>query len=185
MQNVKRLNVVVPYRERQAHLKAFVPLLRAYFARDKIDHVIPYRVFIVEQESDLPFNRGAIKNIGFVLGREESDYTCFHDIDYLPVWADYSWSDTPAAIVWHGAETRLWSLKHPGRRLGHKIEDFFGGVVLTPNALFERVNGYANTYWAGAGKTATSGTGISRLASRSRAERAAFKVWTMTTMDTL
>jgi hypothetical protein len=76
MQNVKRLNVVVPYRERQAHLKAFVPLLRAYFARDKIDHVIPYRVFIVEQENGLPFNRGAINNIGFVLGREESDYRC-------------------------------------------------------------------------------------------------------------
>ena len=147
MQGVKRLNVVIPYRDRQTHLKAFVPLLRAYFARDKLDYVIPYRVFIIEQENGLPFNRGALKNIGFVVGREHSDYTCFHDVDYLPVWADYSWSDTPAAIVWHGAETRLWSLKHPGRRLGHKIEDFFGGVVLTPNALFEQVNGYANTYW--------------------------------------
>jgi len=46
---VKPLNVVVPYRDRQAHLNAFVPLLRAYFARDKIDQNIPYRVFIVEQ----------------------------------------------------------------------------------------------------------------------------------------
>jgi hypothetical protein len=144
---VKPLNVVVPYRDRQAHLNAFVPLLRAYFARDKIDQNIPYQVFIVEQESGLPFNRGALCNIGFMLGRDHSDYTCFHDVDYLPVWADYSWSDTPAAIVWYGAETRLWSLKHPGRRLGHKLEDFFGGVVLTPNALFEQVNGYANTYW--------------------------------------
>jgi hypothetical protein len=146
MENVKRLNVVVPYRERQAHLKAFVPLLRAYFARDKIDHVIPYRVFIVEQENGLPFNRGAIKNIGFVLGHEASDYTCFHDIDYLPVWADYSWSDTPVCIIWHGAETRPLSTKHP-QSLRHKIEDFHGGVVLTPNALFEQVDGYANTYW--------------------------------------
>jgi hypothetical protein len=144
---VKRLNVIVPYRDRPAHLNAFVPLLRAYFARDKIDRNIPYRVFIVEQDSGMPFNRGALCNIGFVLGREDSDYTCFHDVDYLPIWADYSWSDTPAGIVWHGAETRPWSLKHPGRRAGNKLEDFFGGVALTPNALFEQVNGYSNTYW--------------------------------------
>jgi hypothetical protein len=127
-------------------MTAFVPLLRAYFARDKIDHIIRYRVFIVEQESGLPFNRGATKNIGFVLGRGESDYTCFRDIDYLPVWADYSWSDTPVCIIWHGAETRPLSIKHP-QRLRHKIEDFHGGVVLTPNALFEQANGYANSYW--------------------------------------
>jgi hypothetical protein len=144
---VKRLNVVVPYRAREAHLNVFVPLLRAYFARDKLDREIPYRVLIVEQENGLPFNRGAINNIGFVLGRDHSDYTCFHDVDYLPVWADYSWSDTPVAIVWHGAENRPISLKHPQRRVSHKIEDFYGAVVLTPNILFEQINGYANTYW--------------------------------------
>jgi hypothetical protein len=82
---LKRLDIVVPYRDRLAHLNAFVPLLRAYFSRDKLDKDIPYRVFIVEQEQGLPFNRGAIKNVGFVLGREHSDYTCFYDIDYLPV----------------------------------------------------------------------------------------------------
>jgi len=143
----KRLNIVVPYRDREAHLNAFVPLVRAYFARDKVDKDIPYRVLIIEQEKGLPFNRGALKNIGFVIGRDQSDYTCFHDIDYLPVWADYSWSDRPTAIVWHGAETRPWSLKYPQRRTGNKLEDFFGAVVLTPNALFQQVNGYANTYW--------------------------------------
>jgi N-terminal region of glycosyl transferase group 7/N-terminal domain of galactosyltransferase len=144
---VKRLNVVVPHRDRQAHLNVFVPLLRAYFARDKIDRDIPYRALIIEQENGLPFNRGALKNVGFVLGRNHSDYTCFHDVDYLPVWADYSWSDTPTSIVWYGAETRPLSLKNPQHRKAHKIEDFFGGVLLTPNTLFEHVDGYANTYW--------------------------------------
>ncbi len=144
---VKRLNVVVPYRDRQAHLNAFVPLLRAYFARDKIDRDIPYRVLIVEQESGLPFNRGALCNIGFVLGRDHSDYTCFHDVDYLPVWADYSWSDTPVCILWHGAEARPISLKHPGYRKSQNLDGFYGGVVLMPNPPFEQVNGYPNTYW--------------------------------------
>src|SRR5215831_14000194 len=129
MQGVKRLNVVIPYRDRQTHLKAFVPLLRAYFARDKLDYVIPYRVFIIEQENGLPFNRGALKNIDFVVGREHSDYTCFHDVDYLPVWAGHSWSDTPAAIVWHGAETRLRSLKHDGQAQNEAVR--FGRPSVT------------------------------------------------------
>jgi glycosyl transferase family 7 (putative galactosyltransferase) len=144
---VKRLNIVVPYRDREAHLNVFVRHLRAYFARDKIDKDIPYRVLIVDQENGLPFNRGTLNNIGFVLGRNDSDYTCFHDVDYLPIWADYSWSDTPAAIVWHGAESRPISVVQPKRRVVHDLEGFYGGVVLTPNALFEQVNGYANTYW--------------------------------------
>src|SRR5882762_8396930 len=144
----KRLNIVVPYRDREAHLNVFAPLVRAYFARDKIDKYIPYGVLIIEQEKGQPFNRGALKNIGFVLGRDQSDYTCFHDIDYVPVWADYSWSDAATCILWHGAETRPLSLKHPQRRIGHiKMEEIHGGVVLTPNALFEQANGYANSYW--------------------------------------
>jgi hypothetical protein len=144
---MKRLNIVVPYRAREAHLKVFVPTLRAYFARDKLDREIPYRVLVIEQEKGPPFNSGALKNIGFVLGRDESDYTCFHDIDYLPVWADYSWSDEPTMILWYGAESRPISLKRPQKRIVNNLEHLLGGVVLTPNGLFERVNGYPNGYW--------------------------------------
>ena len=34
---MKRLTIVVPYRARESHLEKFVPALRAYFARDKLD----------------------------------------------------------------------------------------------------------------------------------------------------
>jgi hypothetical protein len=64
----------VPYRAREAHFNRFVPHVRAYFARDKVDRAIPYRVLIVEQEPGLPFNRGALKNIGFKIGSFDSDY---------------------------------------------------------------------------------------------------------------
>jgi hypothetical protein len=146
-QNIKRLSIVIPYRDRQAHLAAMVPHLRAYFTRDKLDCIIPYRVLVVEQEIGLPFNRGALNNVGFVLGREHGDYTCFHDVDYLPIWADYSWSDTPTCIVWYGAESRPLLLAQPKRRTLHNLNEFYGAVMLTPNALFDQVNGYANTYW--------------------------------------
>jgi hypothetical protein len=144
---MKRLNVVVPYRDREPHLKIFVQMVRAYFARDKIDRDIPYQVLIIEQEGGLPFNRGALKNIGFVLGRESCDYTCFHDVDYIPIWADYSWSDTPVAIVWYGAESRPVRLSHRDRRVRHDIEQFYGGAALAPNDLIAKANGYTNANW--------------------------------------
>lgn len=144
---MKRLNIVVPYRAREAHLRSFAPALRAYFTRDKVDHSIPYQVLVIEQEGGLPFNRGALNNIGFVLGQENSDYTCFHDVDYLPIWADYSWSDTPCAIVWFGAERRPISLGNRNWSVTHALDEFFGGVVLTPNSSFEQAGGFANVYW--------------------------------------
>ncbi len=144
---MKRLCIVVPFRLRHAHLMEFVPHMRADFARDKVDRETPYRVLIVEQENGQPFNRGALKNIGFQLGRDDSDYTCFHDVDYLPIWADYSWVDLPSSIVWYGAEATLLA---PGRSqevIINSLETFFGAAVLVPNALFAQVNGYSNDYW--------------------------------------
>ena len=106
---------------------------------------IPYRVFIVQQESGLPFNRGAL-SIGFVLGRDHSDYTCFHDVDYLPAGPITVGLTRPPPFSGMSRNAAL-VVEAPRTAGGHKLEDFFGGVVLTPNALFEQVNGYANTYW--------------------------------------
>jgi hypothetical protein len=142
-----RLLVVVPYRDRAAHLERFVPHLRAYFARDKQDRSIDYRVLITEQEQGLPFNAGALKNAGFMLGDAQCDYTCFHDIDYLPVWADYSWSDIPTPLVWFGAETRPVAPGQSNYCLRHDLAQFFGAVLLVPNDLFRAVDGYSNEYW--------------------------------------
>ena len=46
---MKRLAIIVPYRDRKQHLDQFVPHMRAYFARDKLGKDIDYRVLIVEQ----------------------------------------------------------------------------------------------------------------------------------------
>jgi hypothetical protein len=151
---MRHLTIVVPYRAREAHFKQFVPHLKAFFTRDKIHREIPYRVLIVEQEQGLPINLGALRNIGFALAREESEnadfeagYTCFHDIDYLPLSADYRWTDVPAPIAWYGAESRPVAPGVSGWRVASSAEGFFGAVMLTPNDMFSRVNGYSNIYW--------------------------------------
>jgi hypothetical protein len=144
---MKRLTVIVPYRNRESHLRQFVPHLQAYFTRDKTDYAIPYRLIVVEQNEGLPFNRGALKNIGYLLGRESGDYTCFHDVDYLPIWADYSYPASPTVLVWYGAQSRPIAPGRSAQAIHHDLDAFYGGAVLIPNGEFERVNGYANDYW--------------------------------------
>ena len=56
-----------PIGNREAQLRQFASHVRAYFARDKADRNIPYRMLIIEQEPGLPFNAGALNNIGFSL----------------------------------------------------------------------------------------------------------------------
>jgi N-terminal region of glycosyl transferase group 7/N-terminal domain of galactosyltransferase len=131
----KRLAIIVPYRDRYEHLRSFLPHITAYFQRDKLDRQIRYKIYVIEQYGIAPFNRGMLANSGFVLAREENDYFCIHDVDYLPIWADYSWGSAPARLIWHGLV------------LKENWNNFFGAVVLFDKQAFEAVNGFPNCYW--------------------------------------
>lgn len=131
----KRLAIVVPYRNRAEHLARFVPHMATYFQRDKLDRQIAFTVNIIEQWGSAPFSRGRLGNCGFLLTRDTSDYTCIHDVDYLPMWADYSWTKNPARLIWHGLT------------LNENWETFFGAVSLLDNEVFAKVNGFPNCYW--------------------------------------
>lgn len=131
----KRLAIIVPYRDRSEHLGHFVPHVSAYFQYDKLDRNISASIHVIEQQGNAPFNRGKLLNSGYALSHSDADYVCFHDVDYLPIWADYSWATNPARLIWHGL---------------HLLEDwenFMGGVVLFDKPAFERLNGYPNSYW--------------------------------------
>lgn len=142
----KRLNIVVPYRDRESHLAQFVPHVAAYMARVHPD--LSYRVTVAEQADDgLPFNRGALKNAGFLLGEHDSDYACLHDVDYLPDDADYRWADDPTSILWFGAETRPIAPETSDAQIKNDLESTFGGALLVPNGIMRRINGYSNLYW--------------------------------------
>ena len=131
----KRLAIVVPYRNRQAHLQLFVPYLQEYFRHDKLDRRIPYAIHVVEQADDLPFNRGQLANAAFRMIGDEADYLCIHDVDLMPLWADYAFPMHPARLCLHG------------RPAPEKTRIYFGGVTALSMADFERVNGFSNHYW--------------------------------------
>ena len=131
----KRLAIVVPYRDRAEHLSRFVPHMVTYFQRDKLDRKIPVTINIIEQWGKAPFSRGRLANCGFLLTRDSSDYVCIHDVDYLPMWADYSWTANPARLIWHWLSIR------------ENWETFFGAVSLLDKETFTTVNGFPNCYW--------------------------------------
>jgi glycosyl transferase family 7 (putative galactosyltransferase) len=141
-----RLSVIVPYRDRADQLARFLRHITLYFQRDKIDKDRPYRITVVEQEAGRPFNIGALRNIGFLLTEAESEQVCFHDVDYLPIWADFRPVDRPTRLLWHGAE-KVPIEGSAQLFVNHDHKKYFSGVVMFPSAVFRRLNGYSNSYW--------------------------------------
>jgi hypothetical protein len=128
---MKKLGIIVPYRDREEHLKVFVPYMNEYLKN------YTYEILIVEQSPEESFNRAKLCNIGFDIGKKDCDYFVFHDIDLLPLEVDYSYKDSPT---------------HLARRLdylGYKpcYPTNFGGVTLFDKENFIKINGFSNEYW--------------------------------------
>ena len=129
---MEKLAVIVPYRNREQHLKSFIPHMEKSLADEKI----PFDIFIVEQYDDKPFNRAKLLNVGFNECKEY-DYFAFHDVDMLPIDSDYSFPDGPTHLS-SEVEQFNWGLPYDG---------YFGGVTLFDKESFLKINGYSNEYW--------------------------------------
>lgn len=128
----EKLAIVVPYRDREDHLKRFIPSIESCDFLDGID----YEILIVEQEEGKPFNRGKLLNVGAIQCHTAS-YYCFHDVDMLPLVSDYSYCPNPTHLA---AEAEQFGFKLP-------YQGYFGGVTLFDKHSFIKVNGYSNDYW--------------------------------------
>lgn len=129
------LAVIVPYRDRLPHLEQFFPWVAAFFYQNSFFGYEEVHIVLVEQMGNAPFNRGKLLNVGYLESKEYANFSVFHDVDYLPVSADYTASSQPTRLIWNGLV------------LKEDYENFFGAVCLIPNSLFEQVNGYPNCYW--------------------------------------
>lgn len=131
-----KLGLIVPYRNRPDQLEQFIPYMKSYFSEHEIHD---YEIIIVEQAEGKDFNRGALLNIGFLEAlRLDCDYVSFHDLDMLPVRADYSYSDRVSQLA------QEFLPKSARRSIPY---DYFGGVTLFPVDIFRNINGYSNEYW--------------------------------------
>ena len=135
-----RFVIIVPYRDRAQLLAEFQEQMRIVLA--DVDPAT-YRVWYLHQRDSTsgaprPFNRGAMKNIGFLVLREMYP-TCyrnitlvFHDVDTVP---------TGAGVIPDYA-TVPGTVKH---FYGYSYA--LGGIVSITAGDFERIDGFPN-YWA-------------------------------------
>lgn len=120
------MTIIVPYRDRAYHLSQFIPHIK--------DYLPDATIVVVEQCDTKDFNRGKLLNIGFL--NYEDDYYCFHDVDKLPVIADYSFPKVPRQIAPNPFQT----------------QSYFGGVTLFNSNDFTKVEGYHNDFWGWGGE---------------------------------
>lgn len=128
-----KLAILVPYRDRKEHLREFVPCLEVFLATRMLPGKVS--IHIVEQSGHCPFNRGKLLNCGFKLVEKEVDYIVFHDVDYIPEEADYSFTSQPTRLIWHGLVLR------------EDYRTFFGAVCGMSCDDFLKINGFSNKFW--------------------------------------
>lgn len=129
----KRLSIVVPYRNRKEHMGLFVPYMEKFLTEAGIE----FQITLAEQEDGKPFNRAKLLNVGFDIDKDSADYFCFHDVDMIPIEADYSWVNEPTHMATECSQFG-YALPYIG---------YFGGVTLFNKKDFIDVNGYSNDYW--------------------------------------
>jgi len=128
-----KLGIVVPYRNRPEQLAIFRKEIGNYLDID-------YELIVVEQSDKKNFNRGKLLNIGFLKAEELGcDYVIFHDVDMLPIDADYSFVNKPTHLI-----TDVDLPEGVSRTL---FDEYFGGVTAFPSNIFRQINGYTNEYY--------------------------------------
>ncbi|XP_028308453.1 beta-1,4-galactosyltransferase 3 isoform X2 [Gouania willdenowi] len=74
--------IVVPYRNRQTHLRALLYHLHPFLQRQQIH----YSIYIVQQWGNGTFNRAKLLNVGVREALRDEEWSCIflHDVDLLP-----------------------------------------------------------------------------------------------------
>lgn len=135
---VPKFVFIVPYRNREQHRVFFNTYIH------KIMEDVPsedWTYFFIHQTDHRPFNRGGMKNIGFLAlkDRYPNDYKniifIFNDIDTLPYDKNILNYNTEFGVIKHF----------------YGFTFALGGIFSVRGGDFERINGFPN-YWAWGGE---------------------------------
>jgi hypothetical protein len=134
VESVPKLIFIVPYRDRVQQLQFFKSHMKLILGD------IPetdYKIYFSNQQDSRTFNRGAMKNIGFLTMKQKypNDYQnitfVFNDVDTMPFTKNFLNYNTTHGVVKHF--------------YGYKFA--LGGIVSLKGSDFEKINGFPN-FWA-------------------------------------
>jgi hypothetical protein len=127
----EKYRISIPYRNREHNLNKIIPILKEKFKDSN------FKIQVVEQSNDLPFNIAYLINIGFdIFKKQEQDLEwtyIFHPVDCYPIDVDYNIYDKDiVALCQHGS---MW-----------------GNAYCYKPSSYIKMNGYSNNYWGWGGE---------------------------------
>jgi hypothetical protein len=129
-EKIPKIIIIVPYRDRELHRETFIKHMPPI-----LNH-LPYKILFIHQYDKRLFNRGAIKNIGFLAVKERYPHhykqitLVFNDVDTMPR-KKYQFS----------YNTRENSVNH-----FYGYYQTLGGILAIKGQDFERINGFPNIW---------------------------------------
>ena len=131
--DIPKFIFIIPYRNRQLHLEQYLGHMKYVLGDIPKSH---YKILVVHQADTRVFNRGGVKNIGFLYVKQmyPADYKTitlvFNDVDTFPLKKNYLDYTTQTGTVKH-----FFGFKYA-----------LGGIVSITCGDFEKINGYPNLW---------------------------------------
>ncbi|XP_016320607.1 beta-1,4-galactosyltransferase 3-like isoform X1 [Sinocyclocheilus anshuiensis] len=135
--------IVVPYRNRQTHLRALLYHLHPFLQRQQVH----YGIYIVHQSGNSTFNRAKLLNVGVREALKEEDWSCIflHDVDLLP-------ENDHNTYTCHPQYPTHLSIAMDKFRYRLPYSQYFGGVSAVTPEQYLKMNGFPNQYWGWGGE---------------------------------
>ncbi|XP_071115134.1 beta-1,4-N-acetylgalactosaminyltransferase bre-4-like [Haliotis cracherodii] len=132
-----RVAIIVPYRDRESHLKVLLNNLHPMLQRQQLD----YGIYVVEQALPVTFNKATMMNVGYTEALKDFDFQCviFHDVDLIPENDNnlYTCPVNPRHMA-VATDKHNYKLFYNGA---------FGGVLALTKEHMNKVNGFSNRYF--------------------------------------
>ncbi len=144
-----KFSIIVCYRNREEHLKKFVPHIHEHFKG------IEHEVIIVEQDDAYPFRRGCLLNDG--AQQATGDILVLHDVDYLPDANTHYWATSQMDVYqpvrrvnfinMDGTNREEADIPSGYRHFSKSVDDnFYGAVTCFTKEAFFKINGFNPLY---------------------------------------